>query len=194
MGWTGDAQIFAGTASLNMECYEFFRKYLNDIAEEQKCTGGLVPQIVPSVGRNERTSAAWGDAAVLIPWTLYECYGDAGILEEQYESMKAWISYIDRQNEENGTEPHLWKNGFHYGDWLALDGGYYHMPTGGTDVFYVSSAYFYYSVDVLARTAKVLDRAEDHIKYRLTVSGKRSKKNILPETEGSLSTLRRHVS
>lgn len=166
MGWTGDAQIFAGTASLNMECYEFFRKYLNDIAEEQKCTGGLVPQIVPSVGRNERTSAAWGDAAVLIPWTLYECYGDAGILEEQYESMKAWISYIDRQNEENGTEPHLWKNGFHYGDWLALDGGYYHMPTGGTDVFYVSSAYFYYSVDVLARTAKVLDRAEDHIKYR----------------------------
>ena len=103
---------------------------------------------------------------MLIPWTLYECYGDAGILEEQYESMKAWISYIDRQNEENGTEPHLWKNGFHYGDWLALDGGYYHMPTGGTDVFYVSSAYFYYSVDVLARTAKVLDRAEDHIKYR----------------------------
>lgn len=165
MGWTGDAQIFAGTACLNMDCYEFFRKYLNDISLEQADTKGLVPQIVPSVGRNERTSAAWGDAAVIIPWVLYQYYGDSGILAEQYESMKAWISYIDRQNSEHGTDPSLWQNGFHYGDWLALDGGCYHMPTGGTDVYYISSAYFYYSVNLLAKSAGVLGKGADCEKY-----------------------------
>ncbi len=161
MGWTGDAQIFAETACMNMECYPFFRKYLHDIALEQQKNGGKVPQIVPSVGRSELTSAAWGDAAVIIPWTLYRIYGDPSILEEQYESMKAWIGYIDSQNRENGTDPCLWQNGFHYGDWLALDGGYYHMPTGGTDVYYVSSVYFYHSVKLLAKTAEVLGRETD---------------------------------
>ena len=62
LGWTGDAQIFAETACLNMECYPFFRKYLHDIAQEQEKTGGLVPQIVPAVGQSARTSAGWGDA------------------------------------------------------------------------------------------------------------------------------------
>ncbi len=161
MGWTGDAQIFSETACMNMECYPFFRKYLHDIAMEQKHTGGLVPQVVPSVGRNERTSAAWGDAAVIIPWRLYTIYGDARILKEQYDSMKAWIAYIDGENEKYGTNPNLWQNGFHYGDWLALDGGCYHMPTGGTDVFYVSSAYFYYSVKILAKTAEILGKPEE---------------------------------
>lgn len=161
MGWTGDAQIFAGTACLNMECYPFFRKYLRDISAEQRLTGGLVPQIVPSVGRNERTSAAWGDAAVVIPWTLYRYYGDCSVLEEQYGSMRQWLAYIDGQNAEHGTNPQLWQNGFHYGDWLALDGGCYHMPTGGTECYYVSSAFFYHSASLVAKAAGVLGKEED---------------------------------
>ena len=165
LGWTGDAQIFSGTACLNMDCYAFFRKYLNDIALEQKDTGGLVPQVVPSVGRNERTSAAWGDAALIIPWKMYRYYGDESILEEQYDSMKGWIDYIDHQNLVNGTNPDLWQNGFHYGDWLALDGGCYHMPTGGTDVYYISSAFFCYSVEIMAKTAKILGKEEDYKRY-----------------------------
>ena len=160
MGWTGDAQIFCSTACRNMECYSFFRKYLNDIILEQKTTGGLVPQIVPSVGRNERTSAAWGDAAVVIPWKLYLNYGDPSILEEQYESMKGWIAYIDSENRKKGTDEKLWQNGFHYGDWLALDGGCYHMPTGGTPIYFVSSAWFYHSTKILAETAGLLGRPE----------------------------------
>lgn len=165
LGWTGDAQIFSGTACLNMDCYAFFRKYLNDITLEQKDTGGLVPQYVPSVGRNEKTSTAWGDAAVVIPWNMYKYYGDPTILEEQFDSMVKWIKYIDRENEKHQTNPNLWQNGFHYGDWLALDGGYYHMPTGGTDVFFVSSAYFYYSTKILAQVAGVLHRHEEEKKY-----------------------------
>ncbi|MFT3982883.1 MAG: family 78 glycoside hydrolase catalytic domain [Lachnospiraceae bacterium] len=161
MGWTGDAQIFSATADMNMECYAFFTKYLHDISLEQKDTNGLVPQIVPSVGRNERTSAAWGDAATIIPWNLYKYYGDASILSLQYESMKGWIGYIDKENQKYGTNPNLWCNGFHYGDWLALDGGYYYMPTGGTEVFFISSAYFYYSTKILADTAAVLGKTED---------------------------------
>lgn len=166
MGWTGDAQIFSQTACMNMDCYPFFRKYLHDISLEQELTGGLVPQIVPSVGRRERTSAAWGDAAVIIPWNMYQIYGDSGILKEQYESMTAWIAYIDEENRKSGTNPDLWQNGFHYGDWLALDGGCYHMPTGGTDVFYISSAYFYYSVQIMCKTAEIIGKKEEQNKWK----------------------------
>lgn len=166
LGWTGDAQIFARTACLNMECYSFFAKYLHDISLEQEEAGGMVPQVVPNVDRSRKTSAAWGDAAVIIPWALYEIYGDASVLEEQFESMCSWVAYIDRMNREHGTHPDLWQNGFHYGDWLALDGGYYHMPVGGTDTYYLSSAYFYLSVSLTARAAGVLEKRERERYYR----------------------------
>ena len=166
LGWTGDAQIFAETACLNMECYPFFRKYLNDIALEQEKYGGIVPQTVPFVGKKVRTSAGWGDAAAIIPWKLYEIYGDASILEEQFESMKGWLNYIDGENQKWGTDPDLWQNGFHYGDWLALDGGFERMPTGGTEVYYISSAFFYYSCSLTAKAAFVLKKEKEARHYR----------------------------
>lgn len=165
LGWMGDAQIFAKTACINGECYAFYRKYLYDVWMEQKRCGGMAPQIVPSVDKSPKTSAAWGDAAVILPWVLYETYGDASILEEQWESMKQWAAYIDRCNARAGTNPYLWQNGFHYGDWLALDGGCYHMPVGGTDTFFLSSAYFYRTVKILSLAAKALDKREEEKHY-----------------------------
>lgn len=165
LGWTGDAQIFARTACLNGECYGFFRKYLYDIWMEQRRYQGMAPQIVPYIGRSPRTSAGWGDAAVMIPWVLYTTYADASILEEQWESMVAWVKYIDRCNQQAGTDPDLWQNGFHYGDWLAFDGGCYHMPVGGTETFYISSAYFFRAVQILHQAAKALGKKEEEVFY-----------------------------
>lgn len=120
MGWTGDAQVFAPTACLNMNAQQFFHKYLYDLACEQKKTG-FVPVTVPNILFKTNMwgipTTGWSDAAVLIPWTLYLHYGDLDILAQQYESMTAWVDYMTAQDKD-GT--HLY-GGFHLGDWLAQD-------------------------------------------------------------------------
>ena len=173
MGWTGDAQMFCKTACYNMDTYAFYRKYLRDIWVEQKEFGGRVGHVAPSFFKDyskfdafwQGGSCAWGDAAVIIPWTLYEHYGDTAILEECYPSMTGWVDWIDRTvlNEDG-----LWAHGFKFGDWLALDGDPNQEDDryGGTDTTYVASAYLKYSSSLVAKAAAVLGRTEDAAYYQ----------------------------
>jgi len=168
LGWTGDAQVFIRTSTYQMNVAPFFAKWLRDLAADQKPNGG-VPFVVPHVpfgdafGGEERqySSAAWGDAAVICPWTLYEVYGDRRALEEQYPSMKAWVEYIRSQ----GDNVYLWNTGFHFGDWLALDGkeGSY---KGQTPEDLIATAFYAHSARLLARAADALGFAEDAARYR----------------------------
>ena len=91
MGWTGDAQVFSPTAMYLEDTYAFYAKYLYDMAKEQSVLGGKVPHVVPSCGV-EDAACVWGDAACIIPWNLYLFYGDKSILEDQFVSMKSWVS------------------------------------------------------------------------------------------------------
>ncbi len=120
LGWTGDAQIFSGTACFNMDAAAFFSKYAYDLAKEQAKTGGMVPHIVPMSNLSRGGSSAWGDVATILPWNVYEFYGDIDILEQQFESMRAWVDYIRGVDEASGGR-RLWTEGDHFGDWLALD-------------------------------------------------------------------------
>ena len=156
LGWTGDAQVFSGTANFNMDTYAFYSKYNYDIWQEQKDRGGCVPYVVPVVGFENAGSSAWGDAATVIPWNAYLYYGDKAILEQQFDSMKAWVDFIKKADEESGAK-RLWSTGFHFGDWLALDGDDPVVAVGATDVVFISSAYYYYSSMLVAKAAKVLN-------------------------------------
>ena len=84
---------------------------------------GAAPYVVPDILKGvfsdglSNTTAAWGDAAVICPWVIYEAYGDKDILKEQYDSMKAWIDYIRRE----GDNEYLWDTGAQLGDWLGMD-------------------------------------------------------------------------
>ncbi|MFD2215711.1 alpha-L-rhamnosidase [Metabacillus endolithicus] len=168
MGWTGDAQVFSGTAAYNMDVYSFFSKYGYDLWLEQKVRNGAVPMTVPEIPspfKPESSSSAWGDAATIIPWNMYLFYGDKSILEQQFESMKAWVDYIKRFDEESGGY-RLWRNGFHFGDWLALDGEDPNMPTGGTDKYFIASSYYYYSANIVSKAAGVLGKLDIEHEYR----------------------------
>ncbi|SLK20917.1 MULTISPECIES: alpha-L-rhamnosidase [unclassified Paenibacillus] len=171
MGWTGDAQVFSGTANFNMDTYAFFNKYGHDLWMEQEDRDGMVPMVIP-VGRVQGGgSSAWGDAATIIPWNSYVHSGDKGILEQQFDSMKAWVDFIKRNDDESGGK-RLWTVGFHFGDWLALDGDNPDSPMGGTDTHFVASAYYAYSADIVAKAAKVLgheDIAETYVQLALEV-------------------------
>lgn len=165
-GWTGDAQVFAQTASFNMDSYAFFNKYLFDLWQEQKANQGSVYFYVPSLKANkdQAGACAWGDAATIIPWKVYVQYGDKAILEQQFPSMKAWVDYIHREDNKAGAK-RLWTTGFHFGDWLALDGQEEDVRMGGTEIAFIASAYYSYSAQLVAKAARVLGKKELAVQY-----------------------------
>lgn len=180
MGWTGDAHVFAPTASFNMYTPAFFEKYLYDMVLEQRELNGSVPHVVPDVlGQIDvvthkspdyrqttcNGSCAWGDAAVGIPWTLYEFFGDTEQLSRHYENMKRWIDWIHLQDETRCEGKRLWTCGFHFADWLALDNPISGSSFGGTDPYYIASVYYYVSAAITAKAAKILGKEDDHAYY-----------------------------
>ena len=180
MGWTGDAHVFAPTASFNMYTPAFYEKFLHDMLLEQRGLGGSVPFVVPDVldqidrisGRKpvnevegEHGSCAWADAATGIPWTMYTFFGDRHMLARQYENMKRWTEWIIRQDETRCGGRRLWTCGFHFADWLALDNPEQGSSFGGTDPYYIASAFYYSSLDLTARAAKALGYVQDQARY-----------------------------
>lgn len=173
MGWTGDIQIFSGTACYNMEVYPFLAKYLHDLACEQQTMQGSVPFVVPMFDMQQAGSSGWGDAATVIPWNLWLHYGDSAIIERQYSSMKNWVDYISAQvarqdvsifAPDNGL---LWSSGFHFGDWLALD----NEPNirsfkGRTEDKFIASVYYMYSAELVAKAAALVQRSQEAAYYR----------------------------
>jgi alpha-L-rhamnosidase len=165
LGWTGDAQVFSRTAAFNMDVSGFFAKWLADIPADQHANGA-VPWVIPDViGRtnpNLAASAGWSDVAVIVPWNVYQAYGDTGVLLRQYASMRAWVEYERAQ----AGPSLLWTKGFHFGDWLAFQTNRADYPGATTDKDLIATAYFAHSTDLLARTAEVLGRADDARNYR----------------------------
>lgn len=155
LGWTGDAQVFCKAASYNYDVNRFFKKWLKDLYYAQMDTDGAVPYVVPNVLWKGRRlgSAAWGDAATVIPWQIYMTYDDVEVLEDQWDSMVQWIGFIGG----NTKTPYLWVGGKHFGDWLALDGpeGQY---KGISNDDFIASAFYAYSVSLVIQTGKVLKK------------------------------------
>lgn len=164
LGWTADAQVFIGTALFNYLGGTVFTKWLRDLKAEQLPDGG-VPFVIPQVGSGS-SAAGWGDAAVIIPWTMYGYYGDKRLLVEQYGSMKAWVEYIRAQ----GGNEYAWNTGFQFGDWLALDAKE-NSYVGATPRELVATAYYAYSTRLLRDTAAILDKPKDAVEYNTLLEG-----------------------
>ena len=164
LGWMGDAQVFARTAAFNMDVAGFFTKWLRDVAADQLETGS-VPHVVPDVlsepGKPQAGSAAWADAAVIIPWTMYQTYGDRRVLETQYPSMVAWVEYMRRR----AGDDLIWSEDFTFGDWLAFASTASDYPGATTGKDLIATAMFAHSTDLLQRSARVLGKADDAAKY-----------------------------
>ena len=142
-------------------------------------------QVIPDVMPYAPCSAAWGDAAVICPWQIYQTYGDIAVLEEQFSSMKAWVDYIGKST----TTPDLWTGHFHFGDWLGLDapaGSY----KGSSREDFVATAFYAHSTELLIKTGKLLgaDMSEYEEQYARTVSAFRNAfPDYLTQTEHVLA-------
>ena len=148
---------------------------------EQSEHEGAVPHVVPdTIGqiskkharlghpdedKKDYGSCAWADAAAVIPWTVYEFYGDRALLEEAFPGMKAWVDWIRAQDEGQCGGSRLWDCGFHFADWLALDNPDKTTCFGGTDNTYIATAYYHRSALLTAKAARVLGLEEDAARY-----------------------------
>lgn len=193
-GWTGDIQVYATTALLNADTTMLLTRWLKSLAAEQKSCGA-VPMVIPMQGLYYPTfslfghlfgneggigaSAGWSDAAVLVPWQMYQVTGNTSIIENQYSSMKKWCDYIIRTSKKKhkrGTglprseEQYLWNSGYHWGEWLIPSlskNGYGSQVV--KSVFasrkYTAPVFAYYSISSMAKMAEVTERMEDAAYY-----------------------------
>ena len=157
MGWTGDAQVFAPTALYLADQLPFYRKFAYDMAQEAAKHDGGAPLVAPSFMLDGPGCAVWGDATCFIPWQSYVFSGDASVLEEHYETMRAWVDYIERTDE---GDKHVWGGLHQLGDWLALDAPK-NDRTGATDPDFISYLYWWRSACEVAAAARVLGYDED---------------------------------
>jgi alpha-L-rhamnosidase len=151
LGWMGDAQIFIGTACWNADVSAFFTKWVQDVLDARSDLGAFA-DVSPVVYESHfgNASAGWGDAGVIVPWRLYERYGDERVLAQSFEAMVSWVAYLREANLDL-----LWRQrrGMDYGDWLSIQ--------ADTPKDVLATAYFAHSADLTARAARVLGRKEE---------------------------------
>ncbi|WP_462412959.1 alpha-L-rhamnosidase [Neobacillus sp. Marseille-QA0830] len=184
-GWTGDIQVFAPTAAFNMDVYSFLARWLGDVRMEQ-FPDGQIANFVPtgkyyvreSSAMGQLSSAGWGDAIIIVPWVLYERYGDTRILEENYEAMTKWIQYVrsiaeteipEGLEESDSTrlerQKYLWNTGFHFGDWLIPSIGN-PMESAIRTKELVATCFYANSVNLMASISELLGKADLAAMYK----------------------------
>ncbi|WP_165478249.1 family 78 glycoside hydrolase catalytic domain [Arthrobacter sp. S39] len=183
-GWTGDIQIFGPTAAVLGDTDTYLRRYLRNLAADQ-FDDGTIPPVIPAetsafVPKKDkmqelaRTSVGWGDVSVMLPWTLYQYFGDVQVLERQYESAKSWVRFLERRGLKRGVarrigrrvgplEDYILDTGFNWGEWLRPGEGPASQMGGNllTGRPEVATAYFAHSAQLLSRIAGVLGRVRD---------------------------------
>jgi len=166
LGWTGDTQVFVNTACYNMDSYLFYRKYMHDLRGDQILYfNGSIAAYSPSLKKQAMNGGAvWSDAGTIIPWNLYQNYGDKNLLKYFYPMMRDYVEVLIKQDIEQGNL-NLILEGETFGDWLAQDGENQTSRYGGTNHGFIMSVYYYHSVNIISQAAKELDNNEDYEKY-----------------------------
>ncbi len=154
MGWMADALLFAPVAAYTYDISAFMSKWFDDILDARTPAGGF-PDVAPRPssmwpGPSFLAGApAWADAGVLIPWLMFERYGNSEPLERMYPAMVEWLRLVHDANPDG-----IWRNGRgnDYGDWVPAG------PDTSHDLF--STCWLYRSSSVGAKVAHLLGDKE----------------------------------
>ncbi len=162
LGWTGDISIFGPTAAFLFDVKDFLLDWLTDLALEQERHDGVVPYVVPDILKRAvdleevppagTPTAIWGDAAVWVPWALWEAYGDVVVLTETFPSMLAHGRRVRAALSPSG----VWDTGFQFGDWLDPDAPAAHPERAKADPGVVATACAYRSLRLVSEAARII--------------------------------------
>lgn len=153
LGWTGDAQVFMRTGTYNMDAAAFFTKWLQDLFDDQN-EDGSVPNIAPNpFGYGDQIApTGWGDAAVVCPWTMWQVYGDLGVVRKHWGSMKAYMKWVV------DTADDYVRPEWGFGDWLSL--------CAKTPLSVIGTAYLAWCATMMAEMAEAIGEPADAEHFR----------------------------
>ncbi len=170
LGWTGDIAVFAPTAAFLFDVKDFLQDWLLDLAAEQEAADGLVPFTVPDILKYEEhpkefpapeSTALWSEAAVWVPWALWEAYGDRRVLANQFDSMSAHTRRVEGLLSPTG----LWDQGFQFGDWLDPDAAPDQPWNSKADNGVVATACLYRTALITSKAAAILGRPDEEKRF-----------------------------
>jgi alpha-L-rhamnosidase len=162
LGWLEVPQLLGNSLRYNYDIATFYRKILADIRVSQ-LANGLITSTVPDYvefGKDFRDSPEWGSSSVILPWELYQWYGDKSVLSENFDMMKRYVDYLESQ-----SKNHIVTHGL--GDWFDIgpngSGSGYSLntPQGIT-----GTSTYYYDLTIMAKVASLLGYADDAKKYQ----------------------------
>jgi alpha-L-rhamnosidase len=173
LGWTGDAQVFAGTAAYLGDVHGFFHKWVRDLMVDQR-EDGAVPHVCPDPTRMQPEhypgffgSTGWGDAIYQVPWQVYLHYGDTEFLSEVLPNMVRWVDFVwSISDGPIVSPPREWgARGFSFGDWLQPKGpSAKPLPTIGDDA--AATIYLHIAAKQVAEIAGIV--GDTAVAQRLT--------------------------
>ena len=171
LGWTGDAQVFAPTASFLFDVEAFLGSWLTDLTLEQAAHEGVVPVVVPWVLDWDVVEvAAWGDAATVVPSVLFERFGARSALRRNYPGMRAWCERLLVR----AGDAHLIEGGFQFGDWLDPAAPPDDPFAARTPHDLVANAYLVRSLDLTAAAARELGETADARRFDAAAAAART--------------------
>ncbi|KIW34685.1 uncharacterized protein PV07_01449 [Cladophialophora immunda] len=175
LGWTGDLNLFAPTATFLYDACGILGDWLQDLYADQMdehegWKKGMVPLYVPNCllglgpeddGWHHMPNGVWGDAAVMVPFQLYLMTGDKHILLRQYESMTQWLESGVRRGEDGLWDRYQWQ----FGDWLDPSAPPNDSGRGRTDGTFVADCFLIESTRRMAFIAKHLQKLDDFVHF-----------------------------
>ena len=192
LGWTGDGQVFVKTATYLTDSAAFFTKWVQDLADSQ-LKSGAIPSVAPVIPDLQPFDggAAWSDAFIIVPWTIWQQYGDIRILETHYDAFCRFMDYLVENSpgyirllpnaEELGFAVDMFGVGG-YGDWLAQDNG--GNVQGRTPKDLIGTAFLAYDAKLMSQIAEAIGREEDANQFKKLFNATRkafSQRFITPE-------------
>ena len=175
LGWTGDIQVFAPSANFLFDTSGILSDWLQDLAFDQAENNGVVPCVVPDVLQGDPFSyepqAIWDDAAILVPWELYQSYGDPDVLRRQYSSMQTHLDEAIIRGPDYLWREDVWQ----LADWLDPSAPPQEPGLARTDGVLVADAYLVHVTTIMNQIATILDRTGDAGRYLKDSSRLRSR-------------------
>lgn len=169
VGWTGDMQVFAPSSTFYLDTNDFIQRWLKNVRISQRDTGEIVDYSpMPLDGKNavftgSYASAGWGDAIIMVPWTLYQRYNNKEVLEENYEAMLKWFAFEQKSaaGDKVGDCRYIWDTQFHYGDWMFpsfMMKDPNPMKTAEVTKDLVATAFLAHSAELLGKISHILGK------------------------------------
>ena len=150
LGWTGDIQVFAPTASFLYDCAWLPRllaaRPRGRAGTPRRTRAARRPRRAQRRPVSQAAMAVWGDAATIVPWVLHQRFGDLEVLRDQYPSMRRWVDSRRSASRRVG----LWAGKFQFGDWLDPTAPPDNPLKAKTDPDIVATAYLAYSLRIVA--------------------------------------------